>query len=280
MQSNLYAIKLRSQLKKALLENKKEIRHFRKELGYSKEACTNWHRKGLLPQQVLLSLMNQGIKVGNDVYFSYNRSITKIPTSIELSDDFLTFIGLWIADGCYDKNSVIVSCNDAEDREVFDNVSKSFNLKRKIHSDGISYMINSKPLKILMRDCLALQGDAYTKRIPGWVFNLSKEQIAHALKGIFSGDGCASDKEIVIPLASINLLKDLQFLLLAYGISLRIGTLRKDKTYNASISTINDFKRFYENIGFLQYYKTAVLKKLCSKISTHDSSDVIPLCLE
>ena len=54
-----------------------------------------------------------------------------------------------------------------------------------------------------MRDCLALQGDAYTKRIPGWVFNLSKEQIAFVLKGIFSGDGCASDKEIVIPLLAV-----------------------------------------------------------------------------
>lgn len=267
-------------IKKVLLENKKEIIYLRKELGYSKEAATNWFRKGLLPQQVLLPLINQGIKAGNDTSFSYNNSIAKIPINIELNDEFLTFIGLWIADGCYNKNSVIISCNDAEDREIFDNVAKIFNLKRKIHSDEVSYMVNSKPLKILMKECLNLHGNAYTKRIPEWVYNLSKQQIAHVLKGIFSGDGCATDKEIVIPLSSINLLKDLQFLLSHYGINLRIGKLGKDGTYNASISTLKDFIRFNENIGFLQYYKTAVLKKLCGKTSTHDNSDVIPLGLE
>ena len=82
--------------------------------------------------------------------------------NIELNNDFLTFLGLWIADGCYDKNSVIISCNDPEDREVFDNVARAFNLNRKRHSDGISYMINSKPLKILMKECLYLNGNAYS----------------------------------------------------------------------------------------------------------------------
>jgi len=267
-------------IRKVIWENKKEIIRLRKGLGYSKEAATNWFRKGFLPQKVFLSLINYGIKLGTDIYFSYNNSVTKIPTNVELNNDFLTFIGLWIADGCYDKNSIIISCNDPEDRAIFDNVARALNLKRKMHSDGISYMLNSKPLKIMMKECLSLDGNAYTKRIPEWVYNLSKEQIAYILKGIFSGDGCASDKEIVIPLSSINLLKDLQFLLSIYGINIRIGKIRKDGTYNASISTLNDFKRFYENIGFLQRYKAAVLKKLCSKISTHDSSDIIPLSLE
>ncbi len=267
-------------IRKVLLENKKVIIGLRKELGYSKEAATNWFRKDFLPQQVLLSLMNHGIKVENNIYFSYSNSVTKIPVNIELNDDFLTFIGLWIADGCYDKSSVIISCNDPEDRAIFDNVARALNLKRKMHSDEISYMVNSKPLKILMKECLNLDGNAYTKRIPEWIYNLSAQQIAYVLKGIFSGDGCATDKEIVIPLSSIKLLKDIQFLLSVYGINLRIGKLRKDGTYNAGISTLNDFIKFYENIGFLQYYKTGVLKKLCNKTSTHDTSDVIPLSID
>ncbi|MEK6946494.1 MAG: LAGLIDADG family homing endonuclease, partial [Nanoarchaeota archaeon] len=267
-------------IRKALLENKKEIISLKKELGYSKEAASNWFRKGLLPQQVLLSLINQGIKIGNDACFSYNNSPTKIPVNIELNNDFLTFLGLWIADGCYDKNSVIVSCNDNEDREIFDNVARSLNLKRKLHSDGVSYMINSKPLKILMKECLYLNGNAYTKRVPDWIFNTSRGQISCVLKGIFSGDGCASDRELAIPLASIGLLKDLQFLLAVFGINLRIGSLKKDGTYNAGISTIKDFVKFNENIGFLQQYKMNALKRLCAKSSTHDTSDVIPLSLE
>ncbi|MBI1935670.1 Flp pilus assembly complex ATPase component TadA, partial [Candidatus Woesearchaeota archaeon] len=223
------------------------------------------------------SLADSGIHAGNGVSFSYNNSLTKIPANIELSEEFLTFIGLWIADGCYDRSSVIISCNDKEDREIFDKTAQSLGLDRKMHSDKVSYMANSKPLKIMMKDCLKLNGDAYTKRIPEWIFSLSQEQITFVLMGIFSGDGCASDKEIAIPLASIGLLKDLQFLLLSYGINLRIGSLRKDGTYNAGFSTIKDFISFKENIGFLQEYKNKKLEILCSKISTHDSADVIPL---
>jgi len=267
-------------IQKAILEYKNEIKKFGKELGYEKSAIRNWLKKVFLPQPVLSALIGLGLRIGNDICFSYNNSITKIPANIWLEEDFLTFIGLWIADGCYDKSSVIISCNDLEDRGIFDKVAQKFNIKRKLHSDGVSYMLNSKPLKMMMRECLNLQGDAYTKRIPDWVYNLSKEQISFVLKGIFSGDGCALDKELVIPLASINLLKDLQFLLAAFGINLRIGTLRKDGTYNASISTIKDFVKFNESIGFLQEYKRAKLTNLYTKISTHDTSDIIPLPLE
>ena len=267
-------------IQKAISEYKNEIKKFGKEMGYEKSTIRNWLKKGFLPQPVLSALIGLGLGIGNDICFSYNKSITKIPANIELGEDFLTFIGLWIADGCYDKSSVIISCNDSEDRGIFDKVAQKFNIKRKLHSDGISYMLNSKPLKIMMRECLSLQGDAYTKRIPDWVYNLSKGQISFVLKGIFSGDGCASDKELAIPLASINLLKDLQFLLIAFGINLRIGILRKDGTYNASISTIKDFVKFNENIGFLQEYKRAKLTNLYTKISTHDTSDIIPLPLE
>ncbi|MBI2129508.1 Flp pilus assembly complex ATPase component TadA [Candidatus Woesearchaeota archaeon] len=267
-------------IKKAILEYEKEIKHLGKEAGYGKSAIKNWLKKGFLPQTILSSLIALGLKAGSEAYFSYNNSITKLPTNIELTEEFLTFIGLWIADGCYDRNSVIVSCNDAGDRKVFDDTAQMFGIKRKLHSDGSSYMMNSKPLKVLMKECLSLEGDAYTKRIPEWVYSLSKEQIAFVLKGIFSGDGCASDKELVIPLSSMNLLKDLQFLLSVFGINLRIGTIRKDGTYNAAISTLKDFIKFYENIGFLQEYKIAKLRKLCSKLSTHDSSDIVPLSLE
>ena len=267
-------------IKKVISNYKKEIKYFGKEAGYGKSTIRNWFKKGFLPQKILLSLIGQGLKVKNDVLFSYGNSITKIPINIALTEDFLTFIGLWIADGCYGKNSVIISCNDIEDRLIFDNVARIFNLKRKMHSDGVSYMLNSKPLKIVMKECLNFQGDAYTKRIPEYVYNLSKGQISFILKGIFSGDGCPSDKELVIPLASINLLKDLQFLLSLYGINLRIGKLRRDGTYNASISTVKDFIIFHRNIGFLQEYKNTKLRKLCAKISTHDTSDIIPLHLE
>src|SRR3989344_6104803 len=146
-----------------------------------------------------------------------------------------------------------------------------------MHSDTFSLLLNSTTFREAMREIFDLRGNAYTKRIPGWIFNLSNEQISYVLKGIFSGDGCVSDKEIVIPLASLNLLKDIQTLLLNFGIIFRIGTIRKDKTYNASISALKHWQLFKEKIGILPNYKKKSLEILCQKISFHDTSDVIPL---
>ncbi|MBU4124097.1 MAG: Flp pilus assembly complex ATPase component TadA, partial [Nanoarchaeota archaeon] len=71
---------------------------------------------------------------------------------------------------------------------------------------------------------------------------------------------------------------DIQTLLLSYDVILRKSNERKtDGTFNASISTVKSFKNFKENIGFLQKYKNDKLALLCSKISTHDSTDIIPL---
>src|SRR3989344_2451579 len=203
-----------------------------------------------------------------------------LPINVNLSNNFLTFLGLWIADGSYDKCSVIISCNDKEDREVVSNVAKEFGLEIKMHSDGVSYMINSKTLKLVMQDILGFTGDAYTKRIPKWIFGLGIEQISSILKGIFTGDGCVTNKEIGINLSSENLLKDMQTILLAFGIILRTGKrIKRDNTIRASISSLDSIQKFSRYIGILQGYKSERLAKLCSKVSTHDTTDNFKLSL-
>ena len=264
-----------------LKKYKYEIKRLGKDHSYSKSQILTWFKKKYLPAKIVDDLICLGYKLpSNNFYFKIGKSsrIT-LPAKINLTTDFITFIGLWLADGCYDVDSVIISSTNKEDREIVNSVANFFNLKTKMHSDNWSLMINSKSFKYLLREILELKGDAYSKRIPNFVYSLSKEQICHLLKGIFSGDGCVSDKEIVIPLSSINLLKDIQQLLSLYGIILRIGKLRRDKTYRAAISSLRSWLLFKENIGFLQNYKKDRLEQLCRKISTHDSSDIIPLSL-
>ena len=141
-------------------------------------------------------------------------------------------------------------------------------------------MLNSKSLKFFFREILNLKGTAYTKRFPEWVFNLSKDQIAFLLKGLFSGDGHMSEKEIMIGLNSRKLLEDIQTALLYFGIIIRIGIINKKKNFSSRISTVRDFKIFKEKINFLQKYKQEALEKACMKISTHDVSDIIPLPID
>jgi type IV secretory pathway ATPase VirB11/archaellum biosynthesis ATPase/intein/homing endonuclease len=253
---------------------KKKIKKMGRKQGYSKSTVDRWLRKGILPSKIALRIPHNKL-TQEDVFYKPNINSKALATTIKLDKDFLNFIGLWLADGCYDKNSVIISAEE-EEQKIIHKIAEKFNLTTKKHSDQFSLMLNSKTLKFYMQDILELKGDAYTKRIPGWVYNLSKEQIGWVLEGLFSGDGCVSDKEIVIPLSSSNLLKDIQTLLLGFEITLRIGKKRKDKTYRAAISNHKSWIKF-QQIGFLQKRKKERLNLLCNKKSTHDTSDIIPL---
>ncbi len=269
-------------LKAFIKENYQEIKQLAKEHKYSKTIPPRWLRKGILPIEIIKDLNALSIKLKQypELYFKTGNCAGQIPLEIQLDNNLLTLIGIWLADGCYDKKSIIFSTFDYEDREIVKLVAESFNFKIKIHSDGGSFMINSTSMKFLFKEIFELRGNAYTKRIPNWIFNLSKQQISFVLKGLFSGDGHISAKEIVMPLCSLQLLKDVQTLLLGFEIRLRIGKINKDKTYNSSISTNKDFIKFRDEIGLLQSYKIKDLGMLCNKISTHDITDIIPLNLE
>ena len=132
-----------------------------------------------------------------------------------------------------------------------------------------------------------LNGNSYTKKIPSWIYNLSDKQIGSFLKGLFSGDGCVSDKEILFSVRSRELVEDISALLLRFGIiSRNSNTLskgyyleKKRDMFHCRIGATKMLKRFLDNIGFLVKSKQNRLIKLISRISTHDTSDVIPLSL-
>ncbi len=264
------------QIKEVVIEKWDIIKTLAKERGYAKSAYSAWKRNAIMPVEILAQ-MHLPLDP-NKLKIKAKAQSKALPAIIQLDKELLTFIGLWLADGCYDKCSVIVSACEPEERQLVKNFAKKFNLETKLHSDKFSLMINSKVLKQIMQEVLDLKGNAYTKKIPNWVYNLSKEQIAYVLRGIFSGDGCAGDKEIAIPLASEQLLADIQTLLLAFGIIFRKrNKQRPDKTFNASISATKFLQIFKKEIGFLQASKNKKLDTLCSRVSTHDTSDIIPL---
>ncbi|MBS3155083.1 Flp pilus assembly complex ATPase component TadA [Candidatus Woesearchaeota archaeon] len=258
-----------------------EIQQLGKEYKHNRSSIYHWFRKGIIPIKILKDLKALGYNINeiNDTYIKIKGNSKGIPIKMDMNEDLLTFIGLWLADGCYDSKSVIVSSGTEEERKIIYDLANHLNLPVKMHSDNFSLMINSVTFKNILREVLELKGDAYTKRIPNWIFSLTNNQIKYVLRGLFSGDGHVSKSEIMLALSSLNMLKDVQTLLLRFGIINRITKLRQDKTYNSSISSTKFIKLFKE-IGFLQGYKIKNLNKLADRISTHDSTDIIPLSLE
>ncbi|MBS3162966.1 Flp pilus assembly complex ATPase component TadA [Candidatus Woesearchaeota archaeon] len=269
-------------LREFLLNHKIEILSLAKDHNYKKAQINKWFRVGLIPGKILSDLVALEYNINNlkNIQWKCGKNSFWLSTEFELNETLLTIVGLWLADGCYDRDSLIFSVGEPEERDLVKTFGLDMNLTAFDHSDKFSLMLNSKSLKFFFREILNLKGTAYTKKFPSWIFNLTSKQCAFVLKGLFSGDGHVSSKEIMISLCSRRLLEDIQTTLLFYGIILRIGICGKTKGFESRISTVRDFKLFKENINLLQKYKQEALNKLCEKISTHDISDIIPFSNE
>ncbi|VVC00500.1 Vitamin B12-dependent ribonucleoside-diphosphate reductase [uncultured archaeon] len=240
--------------------------------SYSKNTINGNCRRGIASVKMVMQLQHRP-----HAGYITSRLGTKIPLEIEVDEDLACFAGMWLADGCYDKNSVLVSIVEPEARAVVERVAARFGLKTKMHSDGITLMVNSKPVKKLFENVLSLKGNAYTKKMPDWIFSLEKPLAAAVLCGYFSGDGWVRKNDIAIRSSSRQLLKDTQTLLLKFGIPLRVKwRLLKDKTYEARISGTEFLRRYAQEIGFSIDKKTEKASKWLSAKS-HDVSDVVPL---
>jgi len=209
--------------------------------------------------------------------FKIDKCSKAIPSIIEIDTCVLEFFGLWLADGCYDgKYGVIVSAGEQECLKLIHLFSNKLGLETRLHSDGFSSIISNTTLVALMKK-LEFNGNSYTKKIPQMIFSSSKEQLGSFLRGLFTGDGHASKKEVMISLCSEGLVKQLQSLMLFFDITLTIGKRKiTDKTIPCYIGHNKNIKPFFDNIGFLQEHKQKRLVQLLNHKPSQDIRDTIP----
>ncbi len=275
-----------SGIEKYISERRKELFSLAYSSGYNKSTIQNWTIKNILPSKIFIKVREEIQEDG--LYIKSFGASKSVSAKIILDKDFLNFVGLWLADGSYDKGSVIISVMEEENKELVKKIASRFNLLIKDHSDKFSLMINSRLLKEVMQKVLDLNGNSHTKKMPSWMLNLSKEQIGWILQGFYSGDGCASDKEVVFSSSSKELVNDISTMLLRFNIVLRISnnpnpkytSYGKDDAIPCRIGSTKMLNEFRKNIGFLTKEKQKNLEKLSIRMSTHDTSDVIPISQE
>ncbi|MEM7826404.1 MAG: ATPase, T2SS/T4P/T4SS family [Candidatus Aenigmatarchaeota archaeon] len=236
----------------------------------------DYRKKGFLNAK-LTKILVENKKISKEELTIF-KGKSNFPVKFEIDRDFAFLLGCWVGDGCYGKNSVIFTISDKEFLARLENFCKKYGLEVKKHSDGFSFMINSSLLKDLMVN-LGFVGDSFTKKIPTIVFHFPEELKKEFLKGLFSAEGWVRRNEVSLVTYSEDLAKDLQTLLLNFGIVLRKKKC-KDKMnktfFECRISTQTFLNIFKEKINFEQTEKRNKLERIIKEIS-HSSSDIIPL---
>lgn len=198
---------------------------------------------------------------------------------VELSDKFLQFLGLWIGDGHFSGDTIGMSCyQDLECREVIDYVANIYNAKVSVDKNGIDSRISNVRLQRVMKS-LEFNGSSKTKRVPKFIYSLSKEQINQFLKGYFSADGTGYCECSTV---SKELKEDLVKLLNMLGIDVSVSS-RPSRPYeinnikgmasniwHLSIRNRRSKLIFKENIGFLQEYKNTKLNDIIIKTPSRE----------
>ncbi len=253
----------------------------RKNFRTNKPRYRWWKNKKIIKIKELKKISYKFNDEEKNKLFIKSKNTTKIPVIIRLDEPLLKLIGLWLGDGSYDnynKNRVIISDNEKEAIEVYKSISRRFNIKIDLMKDDWSWAFNSTVFYKFMKYVLKLDGEAKTKKIPKFVYNLTNEQLKHLISGYFGADGSVPNKnEITATSQSFDLLYGIQTFLLRFGIISRIGKYtREDGCKDLRISSYENINKFKE-ISFVHQIKNEKLNLLGNKKPYHTCSDVIPI---
>ncbi len=214
------------------------------------------------------------------------RDNVEVPIIIELTDELLETIGLYIAEG-YSRsvggkkglNQVYISSNNRGLRSfVSKTILDSFGLHpSEKKEDRVTF--SSKVFYLFFTKILNAGSSAKDKRIPSLFLDLKLEKLACLLRGYFEGDGSVSlsDRRVSCDTISEGLLSDLEFCLSRFrifskkyeyekepGPQVREFYIRKKrKMPKFKITKLiigSDFVKNFGKIGFLSKRKNKILK--------------------
>ena len=214
---------------------------------------------------VSVEVSAKDLKEGDFVLLTKKIPFSRVPSDID--DTFLEFLGLWVGDGSFCKSSNVIgmSCyNTIETRRIIDEIAFRFGAKVTPSKNDVDCYITNKRLRETLR-YLGFKGNSHTKRIPDFIFGLTKYQIGSFLRGYFSADGTGNG--LGCSTVSKGLLHDLRMLLNGMGILTSVTThkkgtfvkdgkvYRKRPSYSISIRDTQSRQLFMDNIGFCIAYK-------------------------
>jgi len=205
-----------------------------------------------------------------------------IPAVLTLSEDLCAFFGLWLAEGSFSKErSVRISIHVDEKDTVVALCTRLFGDVTVYYPNGknsVDVFVSSLPLVRAMQGLGFVHG-ARRKRVPAFVYNLSRPNLAALLRGYISGDGSVNRTtpapQIEVRTASTALADDVCHLLLYFGIVAKVYDCAAEKSKRVCFADAEHLERFLE-IGFLDASKNDVIRRYLAKTPA-SRRDRIPL---
>jgi len=192
--------------------------------------------------------------------------------------ELMQIIGYIIGDGHISNRMLRLKDERREVLEEYNKLFKTvFNLEGNIKKgDGNYYIleINSKYLIDWFRENIPeLFNKTGNERTPEFVFRLNNDLVASYLRGVFDAEGCigVDAKQIGIAMTSECFIKEIQFLLLRFGILASYSkTERREENwspvYKLLISDKKSFELFKKYIGFTAKDKMEKLEDTLNKM--------------
>ncbi len=99
-------------------------------------------------------------------------------------NDWLVFFGIWLAEGCANKYSVVFAAHKQRVKNALEPATA--NMGFKLNKCGDNWTISNVQLASIMDP---ISNGAHYKHMPSWVWNLNKEQSRLLIESMMLGDG-------------------------------------------------------------------------------------------
>ena len=196
----------------------------------------------------------------------------------ELTKDFAYYMGLIIGDGCITRdNKVMFTTIDDELLFFMENFYKTVIGKEKGSAkSGIDYSFYS----IYYREYLRQLGfdlvNSHYKEIPQCVLDSTKENVAEFMRGLFDTDGTVDERVVSYTTVSEKLSKQIQLVLLNFGIVSRRVYKKTEKFYHYTLYISGEnVDLFNQHIGFGLTRKQEKLESFLGK-KRNTNVNIIP----
>lgn len=198
---------------------------------------------------------------------------TMLPSSMPVTAELMRLMGYIVSEGTIGKSFIIIS---QEDPETVGDIHACLRVLGipyfTRNTKDKSFVISSRVWVEFFR-AAGLTGKSHEKRVPGVVYSVQNGMAAEFLKAYFEGDGGVDGHTLSATSKSRELISDLSYLLLRFGIISRLSRKRKRATngkaegfYSTlSISGQEQLTSFCKNIGFISARKIAGAKKLLDR---------------